>query len=90
MKKAKLVLAAMSILGIAGVALASRAHRGGSFELFGCDPNTHLCTKDLGKISPGNVDPAGPFSTCGVLGSHPLVTCVDDCDCGTTLYRTDL
>lgn len=84
-----MMLLATAVAGIAGSALGFNTLKGGLFEVFGCSPVTHRCTRDIGTVSPGNVTPIGDWSVCGWTRSQPTITCSDDCDCGTIYYTVN-
>jgi hypothetical protein len=87
MKKAKIMLLAIAVVGIAGSALPFKASKFGSFELYGCTATLNgQCSKDLGAIT-GVVVPAGEHSISGATSSSTNA-CTSDAQCGTVVYTT--
>jgi hypothetical protein len=87
MKKAKIMLLAVAIVGIAGTAMAFKAHKFGNFQLVGCtSPVNGTCSKTPVTIT-GFVTSAGEQTIDGTLTSSTK-TCTSDHDCGVVVYTT--
>ena len=85
MKKAKIMLMAIAVVGIAGGAFAFKAHKTGNLPVFSCDAlNTRKC-----------VLPAGAVQATTIVNENPIVLTISPdqnqaCDvndeCPTTVY----
>lgn len=83
-----MMLLAIAVIGIAGGALAFKAQKFGSFELYGCDTQvSHACDLDKGAIS-GTPATNGSLSVNGLQAPDGTIQCTTDADCGVVKYNS--
>lgn len=89
MKKAKMFLVAIAVVGIAGGAVAFKAQKFNSLPYFGCGADRQCDNSKtaipLSKVSTNVNDPVQNGVTTSSTQS-----CTTDADCGSFHYTTDL